>query len=515
MKTFLSKVVMVIMATLFVVACSPSKPTPPPNTGGGAVPLIATAVNISEDLTVFVPMLNNPFPLVAHGGTSPYTYTHTGTLPAGLSYSESTGEVSGTPNTAGGPVTIVYSVRDAVGTVASTTATVVYTVHPAPTFTISGKITGGVQAGVLMTLSPSGKTVTSLPDGTFSLSGVTSGTYTATPTLLGTTFTPASKQVTVNGANVTGVNFTTPVAELKVGKLLYPSFSAIRSKDLSTGVESVLYGSTLISIESIVPHRDEPKIAYIGSNVGFRAAVAIPSLEMSGSGGFSGWTLDTTNCWSWPADYPDSGFDVDRIVLSPASPFVYFVASALRCTEPGFPEKTDVFLTLADGTNRFVRVTNDEAFDSEPIICDVDKMTGFVTVLWVRNGTEIRKLVIDTINDLPVGSQTIVASNVMKGQRTLSANTACTHLAYMKNVGGTSHLSILSLLEGKEADLGSGNNPHWSRDGSNLILFTDQGSLWVINPDGTGKMSVPTPGNLVPSALQGGLSKVVFGPPGF
>lgn len=503
------------MATLLVAACSPSKPTPPPNTGGGSAPLTATAVNINEDLTVFVPMLNNPFPLIAHGGTPPYTYSHTGTLPAGLSYNPSTGEVSGTPSTASTPVTIVYSVRDATGKVAETTATVVYTVHPAPTFTISGKITGGVQGGVVVVLSPSdGTAATTLADGTYSLSGVMSGVYTATPTLAGTTFTPASRQVTVNGANVTGVNFTTPLPELKVGKLLYPSFSAIRSKDLSTGEESVLYGSTLISIETIVPYRSEPKIAFIGSNVGLQA-VLVPSLAPLGRVQLSGWTMAPTNCWAWPADYPDSSFDIGSIAVSETGPLMDFVAIASRCTEPGFPEKTDIFLVLMDGLGSFARVTNDDASDSEPIISAVDPVTGQVTILWIRNNTEIRKQIINPANDLLVGTQTIVASNVMKGRRTHSANVSGTHLAYMKNVGGVSHIVVLPLAGGAEVDLGNGTDPYWSRDGSNLILLTDQNALWAIKPDGTGKMSVPTPGNLVPNALNGGLSKVVFGPPGF
>jgi hypothetical protein len=43
--------------------------------------------------------------------------------------------------------------------------------------------------------------------GYYTFNGVPNGNYTITPTKSGTTFTPASKNVTVNGANVTGQNF--------------------------------------------------------------------------------------------------------------------------------------------------------------------------------------------------------------------------------------------------------------------------------------------------------------------
>ncbi len=44
--------------------------------------------------------------------------------------------------------------------------------------------------------------------GTTRFTGVVNGTYTVTPGTAGFTVSPASQPVTVNGANVTGVNFT-------------------------------------------------------------------------------------------------------------------------------------------------------------------------------------------------------------------------------------------------------------------------------------------------------------------
>jgi hypothetical protein len=67
-------------------------------------------------------------PLTPSGGTTPYTYSYTGTLPTGLSFSTSTGAVTGTPSayyTTGG---VVFSVQDANAVVASTTSTVSFSV---------------------------------------------------------------------------------------------------------------------------------------------------------------------------------------------------------------------------------------------------------------------------------------------------------------------------------------------------------------------------------------------------
>jgi hypothetical protein len=78
------------------------------------------------------------------------------------------------------------------------------------TFTISGTITpttGG--AGATVTLS-GGAAASAMTDsvGNYSLAGLSNGAYTVTPSNTGFAFNPTSQNVTVNGINVTGVNFT-------------------------------------------------------------------------------------------------------------------------------------------------------------------------------------------------------------------------------------------------------------------------------------------------------------------
>jgi len=77
-------------------------------------------------------------------------------------------------------------------------------------FSIAGRVanSSGVGiAGVTVTRSGSALTVTTNGAGYYTFNGVANGTYTVTPSLSGSTFTPASRSVTVAGANVGSQNF--------------------------------------------------------------------------------------------------------------------------------------------------------------------------------------------------------------------------------------------------------------------------------------------------------------------
>ncbi|HLZ93619.1 MAG TPA: hypothetical protein VKQ28_18075 [Candidatus Acidoferrum sp.] len=78
------------------------------------------------------------------------------------------------------------------------------------TFSLSGAIsptTGG--SGATVTLSGAANaTATADSSGAFKFTGLANGTYSVVPNHTGYTFSPTSQNATVNGANVTGVNFT-------------------------------------------------------------------------------------------------------------------------------------------------------------------------------------------------------------------------------------------------------------------------------------------------------------------
>jgi hypothetical protein len=83
------------------------------------------------------------------------------------------------------------------------------------TFTLSGTIsptTGG--SGATVTLSGAASTSTTAnSSGVYTFTGLANGAYTVTPSNAGFTFTPASQNVTVNSANVGGVNFAAVAAQ--------------------------------------------------------------------------------------------------------------------------------------------------------------------------------------------------------------------------------------------------------------------------------------------------------------
>ncbi|MBI3610121.1 MAG: carboxypeptidase regulatory-like domain-containing protein [Nitrospirae bacterium] len=79
------------------------------------------------------------------------------------------------------------------------------------TYLISGTVTasGTGLSGVTMTLTgAASSTAMTDANGNYSFSSLADGSYTVTPSLAGDTFSPVNQAVTVNGADVTGVNFT-------------------------------------------------------------------------------------------------------------------------------------------------------------------------------------------------------------------------------------------------------------------------------------------------------------------
>ena len=134
------------------------------------------------------------------GGTGTYSFSNV-----------ANGTYTVTPTLAGyafSPTSMSVPVSGANVTAVNFSATVV------PTYSVSGTISG--VGGATVTLTESGTTVattTAGGSGTYSFSSVADGTYSVTPTLTGYTFSPTSVSVPVNGASVTGVNFTAAVAQ--------------------------------------------------------------------------------------------------------------------------------------------------------------------------------------------------------------------------------------------------------------------------------------------------------------
>jgi hypothetical protein len=83
----------------------------------------------------------------------------------------------------------------------------------APTFKISGTVGGYAQENFPIILSGTNSgTTTTDASGNYSFSGLTDGSYTVTPILFWYTFTPCSKAVTINGSDVSAIDFTSYAA---------------------------------------------------------------------------------------------------------------------------------------------------------------------------------------------------------------------------------------------------------------------------------------------------------------
>jgi hypothetical protein len=90
---------------------------------------------------------------------------------------------------------------------ANITVTATFKATPPNTYSISGTVSGDVQAGVTVEADAAHSAITDA-SGNYTIGGLVDGTYTVTPSLTGYTFTPASRDITVNGANENGVDFT-------------------------------------------------------------------------------------------------------------------------------------------------------------------------------------------------------------------------------------------------------------------------------------------------------------------
>ncbi|MBZ5667485.1 MAG: Ig domain-containing protein [Acidobacteriia bacterium] len=164
--------------------------------------------------------------LVVSGGTRPYTWTITsGTLPAGLSLSSTTGIISGIP-TGAGSATVTFQVADATGVTASSQA-ITITVNPPPPLTITtASLPGAALATAYsQTLQATGGvpsytwtlTAGSLPAGLIlSPAGVISGTPTGSTGTFDFTVKVTDSQTPTPATQAANLSITVSIAPLTI-----------------------------------------------------------------------------------------------------------------------------------------------------------------------------------------------------------------------------------------------------------------------------------------------------------
>ena len=122
------------------------------------------------------------------------------------------------PNVANGTYTVTPTKSGVTFSPASQSVTVnggavtvsAFTATAIQTWTVSGAISpAAAGSGTSLTLTgPATLTTTADSSGNYAFAGLVNGTYTVTPNKTGYLFNPSSQSVLVNGANVTGINFT-------------------------------------------------------------------------------------------------------------------------------------------------------------------------------------------------------------------------------------------------------------------------------------------------------------------
>ena len=244
-----------ILAVLALLGCSGGGGGGANSNGGTATSISANATTTAQSLTVSMAMTSFS-PLMASGGATPYRYSYSGSLPAGLIFNASTGAVTGTPNATFTAGNVVFSVQDANGVVANTTSTVIFTVGAAspsinatPTTTMQSLTVGTAMASFSPLMSSGGATpytysITSgaLPAG-LSLNTST-GAVTGIPT---TPYTTANVVFSVHDANGVVANTTSTVSFT----VTVPSVSI--SATATTTAQNLTVGTAMASLTPLTP----------------------------------------------------------------------------------------------------------------------------------------------------------------------------------------------------------------------------------------------------------------------
>ena len=95
----------------------------------------------------------------------------------------------------------------------------------APLWSISGGVSSLGNGATITLGGTKSATVVADASGNYIFSGLANGSYTVTPSKAGFTFTPASRPVTINGANVTAVAFTAQTQGWTVSGTITPAAS--------------------------------------------------------------------------------------------------------------------------------------------------------------------------------------------------------------------------------------------------------------------------------------------------
>ncbi len=152
-----------------------------------------------------------------------------------------------------------------------------------PTWSISGTITPAAAASgstALLTGTTSSSTSPD-PQGVYTFTGLGNGSYTVTPSNSNYTFQPASQTVNINGASVSGLNFTASSSG--------SSGSATLATDAKVSTDKTTRSTTVSSPSFSTASANELLLAFVATDYLSGANTKVQSV----SGGSLTWTLVT------------------------------------------------------------------------------------------------------------------------------------------------------------------------------------------------------------------------------
>ncbi len=260
-------------------------------TGIGAVPLSVTTGSLTSGQVSSTYAAT----LTASGGTSPYTWSvSSGTLPAGLSLSASSGQITGTP-TQNGTSTFTIQVKDSSSPAQTATESLSITIAATPVQISNASVPSGqVGTAYSTTLAASGGTTPyswtissgALPAG---LTLSTAGTISGTPTASGSfTFTAKVTDSTTPTAQAATESFTITVAAAVTPV-------TISTGSVSSGQVGTAYSTTLAASGGTTPYSWSISSGALPAGVTLSAAGTISGTPTaSGSFTFTAKVTDST-----------------------------------------------------------------------------------------------------------------------------------------------------------------------------------------------------------------------------
>lgn len=229
-------------------------------------------------------------------------------------------------------------------------------------YSISGSVTlnGTGLAGV--TVRAGSRSGTTDGYGNYVITGLVGGTYPVIPSLAGYTFSPTSRSVTINGANVTGVNFAASAVTYSASGTVRQGGSGLANVTVTIGSRSAVTGPAGTYVVQGLPNGSHTAVP---TRAGFTFTPASRSVTINGApvSGIDFSAVPFTVSGASPSAGPTAGGTTVTIsgsgFISGASvrfggvesPIVYVSSTTLQATTParGLAGVVDIVVTNPGG----------------------------------------------------------------------------------------------------------------------------------------------------------------------